>query len=622
MVRTSRRPVFGGAWAAAVALLITLAAVPAEAQAVKSFTFYGRGWGHGAGMSQWGAKGLAEAGWSYAKILGRFYRQSTVVSKAAPGEIRVGLLQDKASITLSGNSAFDLYDRTGKKRATGQSGETWTIKPKSGKLDVFRPGASTPTFTSGVPVTVRFESHATTVSLPQTGYKYKHGRIDFDINPATSKARAILIVPFEQYLYGLGEMPSNWSMEALKAQAVAARTYALEKITRLGQNRSGCNCGVYASTLDQAYVGTQHEVTRWVSAVDSTKALVSTYGGKPIQAFYSASDGGFSENVEYVFGGDPAPYLKGACDPGDYNGGANPNGNWEVTMDGKQIDDELSQGGYDVGPVQRIQYLSPRGVSGRVRSVIDADHGGVLVTGTLGKAHISGGTFRSLLGLRSTLILHTIYGGIRSRYDALNCAPGLPITQEFTWKDLDGSTSGRAQSFARGRLFWNAGTGKVFWTLGAILARYDAVRATKIDLGLPTTDEIDVAGGRASYFERGRIYWSSATAAHAVRGAILTKLLAEGGVTKWGFPTTEETAAGSGRTSRFQKARIYWTSKHGARIIYGAILQKYIELGGGSSRLGLPITDEYSITGGRRTDFEHGYITWNASTGKTSYKFT
>src|SRR6185503_1965049 len=99
-------------------------------------------------------------------------------------------------------------------------------------------------------------------------------------------------------------------------------------------------------------------------------------------------------------------------------------------------------------------------------------------------------------------------------------------------------------------------------------------------------------------------YWSSATAAHAVRGAILAKLLAEGGVTKWGFPTTEETAAGSGRTSRFQKARIYWTSKHGARIIYGAILQKYVELGGGSSKLGLPITDEYSISGGRRTDFE------------------
>lgn len=609
---------------AAVALVGALAAtgivaLPTSAQA-KTFTFYGRAWGHGLGMSQWGARGLAEKGYSSSRILGTYYKGTKVESKSVPAEIRVGLLQERSDISVTGDGPFTLHDKNGVKKATGAEGQSWKIVPNStgSRLEVFKSSAKI--FSSPVPVTIRYPT-STRVKLPQTGYRYKRGRIDIDINSATKKARAIMMVNFEEYLYGLGEMPSSWHNEALKAQAIAGRTYALEKVQRLGQNRSVCNCGVYASTADQAYVGYEHEVERWTSAVKATKGQVVTYGGKPIQAFYSASSGGHTENNEYVFGGSAIPYLRGVCDPGDFNGGSNPHSNWTVQMSDAKVAERMQAAGYNVGPVQSISYPSPKGVSGRVRSVIDSNSGGVTVKGALGTARINGSKFRSMLSLKSDLIGNLIYGGIRKRYDALNCKPGIAKSNEYTWKNLDGSSNGRAQDFKKGRIFYNPGKG-VFWIFGGIGRAYDALRSRRVDLRLPINEEFGIAGGKAVYFQKGRIYWSSATGAHEVHGGILGKYLQPGGPAKWGFPVADEQSAPGGRLSRFQKARIYWTSKHGAHVVYGGILKRYLELGGASSDLGLPITDEFSTSYGRRSNFQHGYIKWDRNTGKTSYRVT
>ena len=551
--------------------VVALLAVASPAVAATSYTFRGRGWGHGLGLSQWGARGLAAKGKTASSILRHYYSGTTVESKPLPSYIRVGLLQERAEIWVEGDGRFDLHDRTGARRASGDAGQRWRVVPDGDRLKVYRPGSSSAVFSSTVPVTVRWEQYGTLLKLPQTGYTYKRGRIDVDINPSTGKTRAILIVPFEGYLYGLGEMPSSWHTEALEAQAIAGRTYALEKVLRLGQQRPVCNCAVYASTADQAYVGRQHEVQRWTDAVKSTAGLVVTYADKPIQALYSSSSGGFTEHNEYVFGGSALPYLRGKCDAGDYYGGDNPHNNWTVKMTDDQLSKEMSDAGRSVGTVVDIDVLS-RGVSGRWTPMIDSDSGGVRVEGTRGTERMSGGTFRSILGLKSSLVHYHIYGSVRTRYDALGCRPGLPKSNEFTWRDLDGDVRGRAQNFVRGRLFFNASTVRVFWTMGAILKHYDYRRAKGHDLGLPTTDEISVPGGRASYFERGRIYWSSGTGAHEV---------------------------------------------------HGAILSRYVnDLGGPGGKLGLPTSDEYSISGGRRSDFQHGYITWNSSTKKTSYKIT
>src|SRR5207249_3565900 len=123
------------------------------------------------------------------------------------------------------------------------------------------------------------------------------------------------------YLLGLSEVPSSWPTAALEAQAVAARTYALEKVERLGQHRSFCDCGLYSSTADQVYGGWDKEAAadgaRWAAAVARTRHQIVAYHGVPIQAYYSSSSGGHTESNDAVWGGAPLPYLRGVCDPGD-----------------------------------------------------------------------------------------------------------------------------------------------------------------------------------------------------------------------------------------------------------------------------------------------------------------
>lgn len=495
--------------AAAIAAAALLSA-PAASAATPVLTLYGRGWGHAVGMAQWGARGLAEKQWIHSRILSLFYR-GTALQRSAPVKgLRVGLLQERDYIDLQGNGRFEIYDRNGRLRVAGSSGQTWRVRPNGGQLLVFSPD-NVLVFASPPPVTVRYENFGTLLRLPQTGRDYKHGRIDLDINGSTGKTRAILLIPLEQYLYGLGEMPSSWPNEALKAQAVAARTYAVEKVLRLGQNRSVCNCALYSSVADQVYVGASQEVPRWVSAVDHTRDQLLMYQGKPIQAYYSSSDGGITENNEYVFGGSPLPYLRGACDPGDYVSGRNPHANWAVTMDGNQMGQRLAAGGYRVGTVQRIEVLPPLGVSGRVRAVIDASHGGWRVTGSTSTARISGDRVRSLLGLKSTMSVHRISGNIRLRYDSLNCGPGRPMTEAYNWRDRAGRLRGLAQNFTTGRLFQNLSTTKVFWIWGPILSRYDSLRGQGTDFGLPTSDVFSISGGRRANFEHGYIVWNAST---------------------------------------------------------------------------------------------------------------
>jgi len=485
------------------------AAAPARAGGT-SFTFRGRGWGHGIGMSQWGAKGFADMGYAASWILAWFYQKTSLGKLPNPTNIRVGLLQEQNQVTVTGQGPFEFYDAHGVLRANAANGQTWNVKPSGTQVSVFKPDGSL-SFVSAPPVTVRWETHGTLLQLPQTGHLYKHGYINVDVNGSTGKVRAVLTVPFEQYLYGLGEMPASWPFEALKVQAIAARTYALEKITRLGQNRAVCNCGVYASTADQAYVGASQEVTNWVNAVNNTKSLEVLYGGKAIQAFYSASDGGMAENNENVFGGDPLPYLRARCDPGDFDKGANPNANWAVTYDGDQLAQRFQAGGFNVGRVSSVAFPAPRAISGRLMKVIDATHGGATATGASGSARMHGYQFQSLLSLKSTLVLHNITGSIRLRYDVLNCTPGTPSSEPYQWHDLNGTLRGAAQDFVGGRLFVSAQTKKVFWVKPAILAKYDDLRRHGTDFGLPTSDEYAISGGRRSDFERGYITLNTST---------------------------------------------------------------------------------------------------------------
>ncbi|MEV4479206.1 polysaccharide deacetylase family protein [Micromonospora coxensis] len=213
-------------------------------------------------------------------------------------------------------------------------------------------------------------------------------------------------------------------------------------------------------------------------------------------------------------------------------------------------------------------------------------------------------------------------GGIRSKYFALggpSSAFGAPVTAEMV-----ATTSGTAvQWFQRGRIYWRSGVG-TYYVFGGILTKYRSLGTVTSFLGFPLGDEQAGAnGGRYQRFQGGSVYWSSATGAHTVNGAIRTKWTALGAEAGFlGYPVSDEVAVTGGRASQFQGGNVYWSSATGAHEVHGAILSRYVSLGGTGSRLGLPTTDEYAVTGGRRSDFQHGAIVLDTATGTTRVIYT
>ena len=153
---------------------------------------------------------------------------------------------------------------------------------------------------------------------------------------------------------------------------------------------------------------------------------------------------------------------------------------------------------------------------------------------------------------------------------------------------------------------------------GAIWSKYvNMIRELSI-LGYPTTDEQGAGhGGRASDFQGGAIYWSPTTGAHEDHGAIRDKFASLG--YEYGFlglPTSDEIPVGrGGRAQVFQGGIIYWSPSTGAHEVHGAILQKYASASYESSFLGLPTSDEFAFNGGRRSNFQGGYILWTPAGG-------
>jgi len=138
-------------------------------------------------------------------------------------------------------------------------------------------------------------------------------------------------------------------------------------------------------------------------------------------------------------------------------------------------------------------------------------------------------------------------------------------------------------------------------------------------VGYPRTDETGTPDGvgRYNHFSNdGSIYWTPATGAQSVHGAIRDRWEAMG----WersahGYPTSDENAASNGRMSNFQNGAIYWSPTTGAHSINAPIVQKYRAQGAEAGSLGFPISDPYAVPGGIRVDFQGGSLTVNTATG-------
>jgi SpoIID/LytB domain protein len=300
----------------------------------------------------------------------------------------------------------------------GGSGANWRVEPAStGGYRVYKNSKQVKRNGNGVfggpgsPLIVRFERHGSLLKFTDKSYAYAYGRMEIGTYTGSCSdgycARLVLKIPMQKYLYGLGEVPASWPQQVLRAQAMAGRTYAFQKALSSGQHRIGCDCAVYDSTYDQAYIGDAKRTGSgaywddWTSAVDSTNKKVMLYKGAPIQALYSSSSGGHTENNENVWGGSPLPYLRGVTDKPDFAEGHNPNFKWELKMSWSDLQSRVNSA-FGVGKLKKFRLVKPFGVSGRV-TVVKGDQGGVRIVGSQKTVRESGWSIRSALGLKDTL---------------------------------------------------------------------------------------------------------------------------------------------------------------------------------------------------------------------------
>lgn len=183
--------------------------------------------------------------------------------------------------------------------------------------------------------------------------------------------------------------------------------------------------------------------------------------------------------------------------------------------------------------------------------------------------------------------------------------------------------SGAFQPFQRGNVYWSQATGAQ-GVGGAIFAKYGNYGWENGRLGLPTSSEIGIKGGAFNRFQGGNVYWSPAGGAHPVFGALFTKW----GQTGWengrhGYPTSDEIGPlrNGGYGQHFSNgSSIYWSQATGARSVFGALREAYGNQGWEGGRLGYPTSDEYSVDGGAsiRQNFQGGSLTYTFATGKVS----
>lgn len=214
-------------------------------------------------------------------------------------------------------------------------------------------------------------------------------------------------------------------------------------------------------------------------------------------------------------------------------------------------------------------------------------------------------------------VSRVVSGAILERYLAQGAqagALGWPSSDQIAVKD-----GGLVQRFDGGLVYWTAASGARVVT-GAILGEFGRLGWENSPLGFPTSDEIAVRdGGIVQRFQGGLFYWSPATGAHEVRGSIGSRFASLGWENStWGFPTSGEIALPGGVVQRFVGTFVYWTPGTGVATVGGAIRDEFARRGWENSALGFPVGDEYPVAGGMQQRFQHGVLTWNAATGRVS----
>jgi SpoIID/LytB domain protein len=330
-----------------------------NAGAEEVFTFEGGGWGHSVGMSQFGAYGMAREGHTWQDIVTHYYTGTSVAvadARFTDPPLWVGLQQEKPRVDFLvgaiGAYPVPVVVTRGHKTLVAQPGETVTIE----HLGDDRCRVTTPegALTGGCAIDLEWDGWE---ASPQTALQlqgctrpdwnapggtvfkpctYARGSMHIRPDNNTQTVNISLEIDVEDYLLGISESPYGWGstggMAALEAQAVTARSYAIHRAVKRGdpENRPWCYCHIYDTPVDQNYVGWGHGTQNWINAVRNTDGMVITHPSEtrdgallPIQAFYSSSTFGWTENSEHGFS-QFVPYLRNvddrwSLDPGVHN---------------------------------------------------------------------------------------------------------------------------------------------------------------------------------------------------------------------------------------------------------------------------------------------------------------
>jgi stage II sporulation protein D len=520
----------------------------------RTLTVSGHGFGHGHGLSQYGAEAAALRGRSARQILAFYYPGTSMA--AARGWVRVLISGGTSAVEVSpqpGLRVRDLNTRATSALPARRRIERWRIRAgrssaslvqfrASGRWHRWRVLSGDGEFLAPGPITL----DVPTGGGGEVAHRYRGMLRAASPYPGARTRATVDVVRLDDYVRGVVpyEMPTSWAPQALRAQAVAVRTYA---VWQRAENRHRYY-QICDTTACQVYGGAAAEQPSSNAAVAATAGRILRYGGRPALTQFSASDGGWT-----AAGG--LPYLPAKHDPYDRWSG-NPYHRWRRHIDVSGLNSAHPR----LGGLKAIR-VAQRSGQGRWGGRVER----LVLIGRRHKAVMSGDLFRSIFGLPSEWFSIAPTPIIR-RWDRLGGASsplGRIASGEFH------IAGGSVQVFGHGRMYWSARTGARDLR-GPILHRYRQLGASASRLGFPVTGVLPAPGhGHKASFRRGIIASSRDLGPHVLYGPIRAKYASIGQLrSRLGYPTTDVFRITGGTRARFQHGRITWHRRSNRTVVH------------------------------------------------------
>lgn len=594
-----------------------LVAVYEPDQVVK---FVGSGSGHGVGMSQWGARGRALEGQTAQQIVGAYYQGSQLMPHDTAGT-RIRVLIDEEYLPPAIDGSF-----TSSNKLPGNVygwGGPWAIEGVTGPLQpgtrlnlvskkdqkshhayLYNPAGQL-MIQFGFPGALKLVSLSPETRI-QVYYKYTRivpgsgGTQFYDMyrgdiwirQNAEGTLDTVNELGIDDYVRGVvpAEMPRGWPMEALKAQSLAARTYALTSL-----KPSNHWWDLDDTTYYQLYEGShrEHHITN--SAVEQTWNTIIGWNGQPIRSYYFSSGGGFTESAGDVFSQD-LPYLKGFRDHNSaglaFDRDA-PAVNWQTSeFPMKVIEDMLNEKDNSrIGSLRRIDF-SDRSASGRVKSVF--------IEGSEINRRLDASFFQAIYNKRTPVALGEM---LSTKFDV---EFAFPHTRPVPRVNIPGQS-----------IYFEETGHNIFFGFKKYFERKGGVAT----FGLPLTEEFDENGIRVQYFQKVRLEYHPELAGtpYEVQLGLVGDQIAAGrnyakdtpfannsqhryfpetqnsihfgfkkyferfgGVDRWGYPISQEVVEGGTSVQYFQRGRLEWRPEMGGMfgVFSGNVGEEYLRLRG------------------------------------------